>query len=83
MKLQKLVCRLSALALGLSAAAAPALAAGVWLSGVDPEAQKARHVTQPADYMDLFKTRRALGEGRVPPCRLQVRDAICPPFGRS
>jgi len=27
----------------------------VWLSGVDPEAQKVRHVTEPADYMDLFK----------------------------
>lgn len=27
----------------------------IWLSGVDPEAQKARHVTEPADYMDLFK----------------------------
>ena len=30
-------------------------AADVWLSGVDPEAQKSRHVTEPADYMDLFK----------------------------
>jgi hypothetical protein len=27
----------------------------VWLAGVDPTAQQARHVTEPADYMDLFK----------------------------
>jgi hypothetical protein len=27
----------------------------VWLSGVDPEAQKNRHLDEPADYMDLFK----------------------------
>lgn len=44
-----------ALALGLSAAATPSLAADVWLTGVDPETQKARHVGEPADYMDLFK----------------------------
>jgi len=45
----------SALMLGLLAKAASTSAADVWLSGVDPEAQKGRHVTEPADYMDLFK----------------------------
>lgn len=57
MKLRNLVFRLSvlALALGLSAAATPSLAADVWLTGVDPETQKGRHVSEPADYMDLFK----------------------------
>ena len=53
------------LALTLCLAVAPAQVAAqrpdserstaIWLSGVDPEAQKARHVTEPADYMDLFK----------------------------
>src|SRR5438552_4430661 len=45
----------SAFMLGLFAKAAPTSAANIWLSGVDPEAQKGRHVTEPADYMDLFK----------------------------
>jgi hypothetical protein len=43
------------LALGVAALATPALAADVWLSGQDPEAQKNKHLDQPADYMDLFK----------------------------
>jgi hypothetical protein len=55
MKRQKLIPRLSALALALSAVATPALAADVWLIGVDPVTQKARHVTEPADYMGLFQ----------------------------
>jgi len=55
MKRQKLIFRLAALALTLSSAAAPALAANVWLIGVDPVTQAARHATEPADYMDLFK----------------------------
>lgn len=56
----------SVLVLALCLAVAPARVAAqrsdsddrptaIWLSGVDPEAQKARHVTEPADYMDLFK----------------------------
>ena len=46
-----------ALALGLSAAAAPALAADVqfWFGGVDPVVQKDRNTDHPADFMDLFK----------------------------
>ncbi len=44
-----------ALMLGLSVKAAPALATDVWLIGVDPQTQKARHVTEPADYMNLFR----------------------------
>ena len=41
--------------IGRGACNAWAQATDVWLSGVDPEAQKSRHVTEPADYMDLFK----------------------------
>ena len=70
-------------AISLALAAAPALAAQVWLGGVDPFVRHVLAPESPSDYMDLFQAVCILGAGLGEPGKgFQNLDAVSQPRHR-